>query len=92
MILLSALYAAGRRRSPATLPGYHAGARRVKGMRYPTDPPTVDEIRRQVSGSIMARACGSLTDAFRGVLELHTNMCSERSAKWLGRPPIPSRS
>jgi integrase len=36
---------AGRRRSPATLPGYHAG--RVphnKGQRYPADPPTVDEI------------------------------------------------
>ena len=36
---------AGRRRSPATLPGYHAG--RVphnKGQTYPADPPTVDEI------------------------------------------------
>jgi site-specific recombinase XerD len=36
---------AGRRRSPATLPSYHAG--RVphnKGQRYPADPPTVDEI------------------------------------------------
>jgi hypothetical protein len=39
------LDAAGRRRSPATLPGYHAGrARRNKGQRYPADPPTVDEI------------------------------------------------
>jgi site-specific recombinase XerD len=36
---------AGRRRSPATLPGYHAG--RVphdKGQSYPADPPTVEEI------------------------------------------------
>ena len=36
---------AGRRRSPATLPGHHAG--RVphnKGQRYPADPPTVEEI------------------------------------------------
>jgi integrase len=37
--------AAGRRRSPATLPGHHAGrAPRNKGMRYPADPPTIDEI------------------------------------------------
>jgi hypothetical protein len=39
------LDAAGRRRSSATLPGYHAGrAPRSKGQRYPADPPTVDEI------------------------------------------------
>jgi site-specific recombinase XerD len=37
--------AAGRRRSPATLPGFHAGrAPRNKGMHYPADPPTVQEI------------------------------------------------
>jgi len=37
--------AAGRRRSPATMPGHHAGkAPRNKGQRYPADPPTVDEI------------------------------------------------
>jgi site-specific recombinase XerD len=36
---------AGRRRSPATMPGFHAG--RVpgnKGLRYPADPPKVEEI------------------------------------------------
>jgi site-specific recombinase XerD len=39
------LDAAGRRRSPATLPGYHAGRPPCnKGMRYPADPPTVEEI------------------------------------------------
>jgi site-specific recombinase XerD len=39
------LDAAGRRRSPATLPGYHAGRPpRNKGMQYPADPPTIDEI------------------------------------------------
>jgi integrase len=39
------LDAAGRRRSPTTLPGYYAGQPpRAKGMRYPADPPTVDEI------------------------------------------------
>jgi integrase len=45
MTVLSGLDAAGRRRSPATLPGYHAGRPpHNKGMRYPADPPTIDEI------------------------------------------------
>ena len=45
MTALSVLDAAGRRRSPATLPGYHAGrSSRNEGMRYPADPPTVEEI------------------------------------------------
>ena len=36
---------AGRRRSPATLPGFHAGhAPGNKGLRYPADPPRVEEI------------------------------------------------
>ena len=36
---------AGRRRSPATRPGFHAGRPpRNKGLRYPADPPTVEEI------------------------------------------------
>ena len=36
---------AGRRRSPATMPGFHAGcAPRNKGLRYPADPPKVEEI------------------------------------------------
>ena len=39
------LDAAGRRRSPATLPGYHKGRTpRNRGMKYPPDPPTVDEL------------------------------------------------
>ena len=42
MILLDA---AGRRRSPATLPGYLTGrAPRNKGMEYPPDPPRPEEI------------------------------------------------
>ena len=45
MTTMSVLDAAGRRRSPATMPGYHAGRPpRNKGMRYPADPPTVEEI------------------------------------------------
>jgi site-specific recombinase XerD len=36
---------AGRRRSPATMPGYQAGRPpRNKGLRYPADPPRVEEI------------------------------------------------
>ena len=36
---------AGRRRSPATLPGFHIGqAPGNKGHRYPADPPRVEEI------------------------------------------------
>jgi integrase len=39
------LDAAGRRRSPATLPAFHAGRPpRNKGIRYPADPPTTEEI------------------------------------------------
>jgi site-specific recombinase XerD len=42
---LSELDAAGRRRSPATLPGFHAGRPpRNKGRLYPADPPIVEEI------------------------------------------------
>ena len=39
------LDAAGHRRQPVTLPGYHAGRPpRNKGRRYPADPPAVEEI------------------------------------------------
>src|SRR3954463_4605625 len=45
MTAFSVLDAAGRRRSPATLPGYHAGRPpRNRGLRYPADPPSVEEI------------------------------------------------
>lgn len=39
------LDAAGRRRSAATMPGHRRGqSPRNKGMRYPADPPSVEEI------------------------------------------------
>jgi integrase len=42
---MDVLDAAGRPRSPATLPGYHRRRPpRNKGVRYPADPPTVEEI------------------------------------------------
>ena len=46
------LDAAGRRRSPATLPEFHAGRPpRNKGIRYPADPPTVEEIVTVMRGA-----------------------------------------
>ena len=45
MSMHSMVDVAGRRRSPATLPGFHAGRPpRNKGVRYPADPPRVEEI------------------------------------------------
>jgi site-specific recombinase XerD len=45
MTVFAVLDSAGRRRSPATLPGFHAGrSPRNKRMQYPADPPTVEEI------------------------------------------------
>ena len=39
------LDAAGHRRSPVTMPGYHQGRPpKNKGLRFPADPPTVEEI------------------------------------------------
>src|SRR5512133_2071478 len=46
------LDAAGRRRSPATLPHFHAGRPpRNKGMRYRADPPTTEEIVTVMRGA-----------------------------------------
>ena len=45
--MVAVLDAAGRRRSPATVAGFHRGrAPRNKGLRYPADPPSVEEIVR----------------------------------------------
>jgi hypothetical protein len=45
MTVYAVLDAAGQRRSPAAMPGYHAGRPpRNKGRLHPADPPTVDEI------------------------------------------------
>jgi len=57
----SVLYdAAGHRRSPVTMPGFHEGrAPRNKGRRYPADPPTVEEI------IAVMRAAGDSADCAR---------------------------
>jgi site-specific recombinase XerD len=51
---------AGRRRSPATMPGYLCGrSPRNKGMRYPADPPRAEEI------IAVMRAAGAGTHGLR---------------------------
>jgi site-specific recombinase XerD len=54
------LDAAGHRRSPAAMPGYHRGRPpRNKGEQYPADPPTVEEI------VAVMRAVGDRPDGHR---------------------------
>ena len=70
------LDAAGRRRSPATLPAFHAGRPpRNKGMRYPADPPTIEEIvtvmRRAGDGVHGRRLRGLIIVLWRAGLRIH---------------------
>ena len=69
------LDAAGRRRSPATLPQFHAGrAPRNKGQRYPADPPTTEEIvavmRRAGDGAHGRRLRGLIIVLWRAGLRI----------------------
>jgi hypothetical protein len=64
------LDAAGRRRSPATVPGYLAGRPpRNKGLTYPADPPPVEGIvavmRQTGSGVHGARVRGLIVVLWR---------------------------
>jgi integrase len=70
------LDAAGRRRSPATLPEFHAGRPpRNKGMRYPADPPTIEEIvavLRRAGDSVHGRRLrGLIVVLWRAGLRIH---------------------
>ena len=70
------LDAAGRPRSPATVPGYHAGrSPRNKGQRYPADPPTVREIvavmRHAGSDVYGARLRALIVVLWRAGLRIH---------------------
>jgi site-specific recombinase XerD len=65
----------GRRRSPATIAGYHAGRPpRNKGLRYPADPPPVEEIvavmRAAGTGSDGARLRGLIVVLWRAGLRV----------------------
>jgi site-specific recombinase XerD len=75
MTVSAVLDAAGRRRSPATMPGYHAGRTpRNKGQRYPADPPTVEEIiavmRQTPDGRHGARLRALIVVLWRGGLRV----------------------
>jgi site-specific recombinase XerD len=84
MTVLVVLDSAGRRRSPATMPGYHAGrAPRNKGLRYPADPPTVQEIvavmREAGSDRHAARVRALIAVLWRGGLRVQAALAlSER--------------
>jgi integrase len=70
------LDAAGRRRSPATMAGFHAGRPpRNKGHRYPADPPTVAEIvavmRTAGEGRHGRRLRGLIVVLWRAGLRIH---------------------
>jgi site-specific recombinase XerD len=70
------LDAAGRRRSPATMPGFHAGRPpRTKGQRYPADPPTIEEIvavMRQAGDGLHGwRLRGVIVVMWRAGLRIH---------------------
>jgi site-specific recombinase XerD len=75
MAPLGVVDATGRRRSPATVPGYHAGRPpRNKGMRYPADPPRVEEIvavmRTAGGGPNGARSRGLIVVLWRAGLRV----------------------
>jgi integrase len=70
------LDAAGRPRSPATVPGYHSGrSRRNNGQRYPAGPPPVAEIvavmRHAGTGAYGARLRALIVVLWRAGLRIH---------------------
>jgi len=75
MDAVSLIDAGGRGRSPATMPGFHRGRPpRNKGLRYPADPPTVEEIvavmRQAGPGVFGVRACGLVVMLWRAGLRI----------------------
>ena len=77
------LDAAGRRRSPATMPEFHAGRPpRNKGIRYPADPPTIEEIvavMRRAGDTIHGqRLRGLIVVLWRAGLRIHRRSRSPR--------------
>jgi site-specific recombinase XerD len=67
--------AAGHRRSPVTMPGFHEGrSPRNKGHRYPADPPTVEEViavmRATDEGADDARLRASIVILWRAGLRI----------------------
>jgi integrase len=78
------LDAAGRRRSPATMPGLHASRPlRNKGHRYPVDPPTVEEIvavmRAAGDGRYARRLRSLIVVLWRAGLRIHEALALNES-------------
>src|SRR3954447_10041954 len=78
------LDAAGRRRCPATMPGFHAGRpSRNKGHRYPADPPTIEEIvavmRAAGDGRTGRRLRGLIAVLWRAGLRIHEALALNES-------------
>jgi integrase len=78
------LDAAGRRRSPATMPGFHAGRPpRNKDHRYPADPPSVEEIpavmRTAGDGRHGCRLRGLIVVLWRAELRIHEALALNES-------------
>jgi integrase len=78
------LDAAGRRRSPPTMPGFHAGRPpRNKGRRYPADPPSVEEIvavmRAAGDGRHGCRLRGLIVALWRAGLRIHEALALNES-------------
>src|ERR671916_1191697 len=70
---------AGRRRSPATMPGFHAGqAPGNQGLRYPADPPKVEEIiavmRAAGDGAHGCRVRGLIVIMWRAGLRIQESL------------------
>lgn len=79
----SLLDCAGRRRSPATLPSFHRGLPPTnKGLTYPPDPPTVEEIiavmRAAGDGADGVRLRGVIVMLWRGGLRISEAARPER--------------
>lgn len=91
------LDAAGRPRSPATMPGYHAGRPpRNKGIRYPADPPRVEEIvavmRKAGMGVHGARVRGLIVVLWRAGLRISEALdLAERDLEDGRAGPAPDR-
>jgi hypothetical protein len=95
------LDAAGRRRSPATMPGFHSGRPpRNKGRRYPADPPTVEEIvavmRQAGTTPHGLRMRGLIVVLWRAGLRIHealarTEAGPRRPPRLSPRPPRQGR-
>ena len=84
------LDAAGHRRSPVTMPGYHRGRPpRNKGEQYPADPPTVEEIVAVMRSRRRPSSGPPATSADRAALARRT--ADQRGARAPGErsgPPL----